>query len=80
MSVYLSGGGAGVSEQLLHDAQVGPTLEKVGGEGVAEGVGVHARPQSGLGGISADLLLYSALAQTRPVSVQEEGPPAFAAG
>ena len=41
MSVTLGGGEVGVTEQLLHGAEVGATVEQVGGEGVAQGVGVR---------------------------------------
>ena len=40
MSVDLCGLQAGVSQQLLHHPQVGPPVQEVGGEAVAEGVGV----------------------------------------
>ena len=37
-SVDLRGGHRGVSEQLLHDADVGAAVEQVGGEGVPQGM------------------------------------------
>ena len=44
--VDLGGLQAGVTEQLLHDPEVGAAVEEVGGEAVAQGVGVggHRRP------------------------------------
>ena len=46
MSVDLRGLQAGVPEQLLDNPQVGATVEQVGGEAVAQGVGMggHRRP------------------------------------
>ena len=40
MSVDLGGLQTGVTEQFLDDTQVGTAVEQVGGEAVAEGVGV----------------------------------------
>jgi hypothetical protein len=40
MSVDLRGLQAGVTEQFLHHPQVGTPVQQVGGEAVAEGVGV----------------------------------------
>ncbi len=40
VGVDLGGGDVGVSEEFLDDAEVGAAGEEVGGEGVAEGVGV----------------------------------------
>ena len=40
MSVDLRGLQAGVTQQFLHHPQVGAPVEEVGGEAVAEGVGV----------------------------------------
>jgi len=37
-SVDLRGGHRGVSEQFLHDADVGAPVEQVGGEGVPQGM------------------------------------------
>ena len=38
-SVDRSRGDGGVSEQFLHDADVGAAVEEVGGEGVPQGMG-----------------------------------------
>lgn len=51
--VDLSGGDAGVAQDFLDDAEVGPVGEEVRGEGVAEKVGfevfaVEARAVAGL--------------------------------
>ena len=40
MSVDLRGLQAGVTQQFLHHTQVGAPVEEMGGEAVAEGVGV----------------------------------------
>src|SRR5947199_823843 len=40
VSVQLGRSQIGVPEQLLHGPQVGPTVEEMGGEGVAQGVRV----------------------------------------
>ena len=39
LGVFLGGGQAGVAQQLLDGAQVGPGPQQVGGEAVAQGVG-----------------------------------------
>ena len=57
VSIYLRGCGAGVPQQLLHDPQVGPAVQQVRGEGVAERVGMHARRQPGPRRVPAHLLL-----------------------
>ena len=41
MSVDLRGLKAGMPQKLLYDPDVRPPVEEVGGEGVAEGVGVR---------------------------------------
>ena len=41
VGVDLGGRQALVAEELLDDAQVGASLDEVGGEGVAQSVGVH---------------------------------------
>ena len=40
MSVDLRGLQAGVTQQFLHHPEIGATVQEVGGEAVAEGVGV----------------------------------------
>ena len=40
VGVALGCGDVGVPQQLLDRSQVGPTVEQVGGEAVAEGVGM----------------------------------------
>jgi hypothetical protein len=42
VSVLLRGAERAVAEELLDRAQVGALLEEMGGEGVAQGVRVHA--------------------------------------
>src|SRR5439155_2005481 len=42
VSVALGRGQAGMAEELLDGTDVGPGLQQVGGERVAEGVGAHA--------------------------------------
>ena len=39
VGVDLGGGDVGVAEEQLHHPQVGPVVEQVGGEGVAQDVG-----------------------------------------
>ena len=41
VSVYLRSCEIGVAEQLLHGPEIGAPVEEVGGEGVAQGVGVR---------------------------------------
>ena len=43
MSVDLGGLQAGVAQQFLHHPEVGAAVEQVGGEAVAEGVGMGRR-------------------------------------
>src|SRR5208283_1171059 len=45
VGVHLGSGQAGVAEQLLHGADVRPTVEQMRGEGMAEGVRGHALSQ-----------------------------------
>src|SRR3990172_13113723 len=42
VGVYLGGAGAGVTQQLLHDPQLGAAVQQVGGERVAQEVGEDA--------------------------------------
>ena len=47
VGVYLGRGQTLVTQQFLDDAQIGPTVEQVGGETVAEGVGRDTLGQPG---------------------------------
>ena len=53
VSVYLCGREVGVAEQLLHRSQIGTPVEKMGGEGVAQGVRVRRRGAPGGRGCAA---------------------------
>lgn len=55
VGVDLGGGDVGVSEEFLDDAEVGAAGEEVGGEGVAEGVGVDVAEAGAFGGTFDDL-------------------------
>jgi len=54
VGVDLGGGDVGVSEEFLDDAEVGTAFEEVGGEGVAEEVGVNVLFDAGVGGALFD--------------------------
>ena len=41
VGIDLSGGQAGMAQHLLHRAQIAGGLQHVGGEGMAQGVGMH---------------------------------------
>src|SRR3990172_12905187 len=47
VGVYLGGAGAGVTQQLLHDPQLGAAVQQVGGERVSKQVGEDALVQAG---------------------------------
>lgn len=51
--VELGGGDVRVAKEFLHDTEVGPAVEEVGGEGVAEGVRMDV-VEAGAGGEAFD--------------------------
>ncbi len=55
--VDLGGGGTGVAQQFLHDAQFSAAIQKVRGEGMAQQVREYALVQAGLEGMAAHDLL-----------------------
>jgi len=54
MGVDLGGAEAFVAEKLLNDPEVGAAIEEVGGEGVAEGVGMGGVVEALFQGVLAD--------------------------
>ena len=52
MGIYLGGRDVSMAQQLLYCAEVGPTIQHVGGKRVAEGVGCDAVFYAGLSRIT----------------------------
>ena len=57
VGVDLGGGDVGVAEHFLDDAEVGAVVEEVGGEAVAELVGMDFLGEASSGGAFVDDLL-----------------------
>ena len=70
--VDLGGGEIGVAEHLLDGAQVGASLEQVGGERVPEGVGGDVVGQAGLPRVALDDGVKSLAGQPPAAVVQEQ--------
>ena len=62
-----------MAEKLLDDAQVGAAVEQVGGEAVAQEVGVDGDGQAGFRRVTADDRLDGAGAEAAAEAVEEEG-------
>src|SRR3990170_7968240 len=60
VGVYLGGAGAGVTQQLLHDPQLGASVQQVGGERVAQQVREDVLVQAGHEGVLSHDLLHGA--------------------
>lgn len=55
VGINFGGADAGVTEEFLDDAKIGPAGKKMGGEGVSQKVGIDPiRKASGLGGAFDD--------------------------
>src|SRR3990172_1909136 len=72
VGVYLGGAGAGVTQQLLHDPQLGAPVQQVGCERVTQQVRVDALVQAGHEGVLPHDLLHGAPGQALAVPVREE--------
>lgn len=59
VGIDLSGRDVGVTQELLNDSEVGSAFEEVGGEGVAQEVGIDFVGESGLFGSFFDDLSHS---------------------
>ena len=73
VGVNLGGGGAGVAQQFLDHPQVGVALQHVAGEGMPQGVGVDALPQSGSSRVVPHQLFDAAPGEAVAVAVEEHG-------
>ena len=62
-----------MSEQFLDSPQIGAPFKKVGGEGVAQGVGGDMKPNSALFGVFIDDSPHTAICEPAPLGVEEEG-------
>src|SRR3972149_6948456 len=71
VGVYLSGVGAGVPQQLLHDPQLGASVQHAGGERGAQQVREDALVQPGHEGVLPHGLLHGAAGQALAVPVDE---------
>src|SRR3990172_7208830 len=71
VGVYLGGAGAGVTQQLLHDPQLGAAVQQVGGERVAQQVREDALVQAGHEGVLPHDLLHGAPGEALAVPVHE---------
>src|SRR4051812_43664499 len=71
VGVELRGRHVGVTEHLLHRAEVAASGQQMGGEGVAQGMGAHAVRQPRALGVAADDLV-EALAGQRPTPEIDE--------
>src|SRR5262245_36390977 len=87
MGVALSGGEAGVSQELLHSPYIGTALQQVSGERMAQRVGAHLAPRQHPPGVAFDHgpdvaghhPLLPTIEEQRllgDILVREEGPPA----
>src|SRR3972149_6504132 len=65
VGVYLGGAGAGVTQQLLHDPQLGASVQQVGGERVSQQVREDMLVQPGHEGVLSHDLLHGAAGQAR---------------
>src|SRR3990170_622256 len=72
VGVYLGGAGAGVTQQLLHDPQLGAAVQQVGGERVAQQVREDALVQAGHEGVLAHDILHGASGEALAVPVHEQ--------
>src|SRR3990172_10020655 len=71
MGVYLGGAGAGVTQQLLHDPQLGASVQQVGGERVSQQVREDVLVQPGHEGVLPHDLLHGAAGQALAAPVDE---------
>ncbi len=74
MRIHLGGRDAGVPQHVLHRAQVAARLQQVGGEGVAQRVGVHLAGQPELGPPLLESQLHRAGTERRAVARHKQRP------
>ena len=73
VGIYLSGRQLGMTEQLLNDSEVGTAIEKMGGKGMPEDVGMNFFLKAGFLGAFIKDFLYSPCWQSTTVLIEENG-------
>ena len=73
LSVFLCGGQRSVTKQFLDGTQIGAAVEKVGGEGMAQGVGADVLDYPGLDQAGLQIALHAAGSKASALGIQEQG-------